>query len=358
VSAARLPALDALKGLACLTVVGHHLALYGPMSDVVQPHAPGLIGWFHDYGRMAVQMFLVLAGFLAAATLAPDGTASFAQPGRLLVKRYKRLGWPYLVALGCSLAVAMAVRPWFAAHAWLPGEPGWLQLLAHGLLLQDVLGIEALSAGVWYVAIDMQLFALAILVFVIGQRSRGLTLALVLGLAAASLLLFNRQAGLDFTALYFFGSYAMGLLAFWVVREVQTGRDQAAAAMLSAMLVLIAAALLLDFRLRIALAAITALSMIALSLRPPDAGVVRGLQGIGLLSLGKMSYSIFLIHFPVLLLVNAIVSHFWSGQLLPNALGMATAFGLSLLAGAALWRLVESPKTPWRRAGLRRAAAA
>ena len=346
-SAARLPALDALKALACLTIVSHHLALYGPMSDVVQPHAPQLIKWLYDYGRMAVQVFLVLAGFLAAATLAPDGKATFAQPGKLLFKRYKRLVLPYLVALAFSVAVAMAVRPWFV-HDSLPGEPGWLQLLAHALLLQDVLGIEALSAGVWYVAIDMQLFALTVLIFVIGRHSPGLMLALVVTLAAASLLLFNRHAGLDFTALYFFGSYALGLLAFWVVRAIQTDRKRSAAWMLMVMLTLIAAALLLDFRLRIPLAAVTALGLVMLSLRPLGATAVRGLQRIGLLKLGEMSYSIFLIHFPVVLLVNAISSRFWPGQLLPNALGLVAAFGLSLLAGAGLWRLVESPRAFWR----------
>jgi peptidoglycan/LPS O-acetylase OafA/YrhL len=55
-----------------------------------------------------------------------------------------------------------------------------------------------------------------------------------------------------------------------------------------------------------------------------------------------MSYSVFLIHFPVCLLVNAVISHFWPTQLAANALGMLLAFVLSLLAGQALYRWVES----------------
>lgn len=38
----RLPGIDALKGLACLLIVLHHLAFYGPMSDVVHRHRPWL----------------------------------------------------------------------------------------------------------------------------------------------------------------------------------------------------------------------------------------------------------------------------------------------------------------------------
>ena len=68
--AQRLPALDALRGLACLLIVWHHLAFYGPMSDVVHPVLPALTVWLYDHGRVAVQVFLVVGGFLAASSLA------------------------------------------------------------------------------------------------------------------------------------------------------------------------------------------------------------------------------------------------------------------------------------------------
>ncbi len=64
----RLPLLDTAKGLACAAIVAHHLAFYGPMSDIAQPLAPDLMAWLYDYARMAVQIFLVLGGYLAAAS--------------------------------------------------------------------------------------------------------------------------------------------------------------------------------------------------------------------------------------------------------------------------------------------------
>lgn len=73
----RLPLLDTAKGLACAAIVAHHLAFYGPMSDIAQPLAPDLMAWLYDYARMAVQIFLVLGGYLAAASLAPEGVARF-----------------------------------------------------------------------------------------------------------------------------------------------------------------------------------------------------------------------------------------------------------------------------------------
>ena len=36
----RAPWIDTLKGAACIAIVWHHLAFYGPMSDVALPLAP------------------------------------------------------------------------------------------------------------------------------------------------------------------------------------------------------------------------------------------------------------------------------------------------------------------------------
>jgi peptidoglycan/LPS O-acetylase OafA/YrhL len=333
-------------------IVWHHLVFYGPMWDVVQPLLPGLTSWLFDYGRMAVQVFLVVGGFLAASALAPQGRATFTQPGRLIFRRYLRLARPYLVALAVTVLVAALVRPWFH-HPSVPDAPTLWQLMTHLLLLQGVLGQEALSAGIWYVAIDLQLFAISVLLFsaarLVRQRWQGalvwlafLDFCLVALLALSSLFIFNRLDGLDVTALYFFGYYALGMLAFWAsgAAKANTGSGQR---WLLAIAVLGGAALAFDFRGRLVVALVTAFVLVALQ---RDGWAARWLQAPCLLQLGKMSYSIFLIHFSVCLLVNALVSHFWPTQLLANALGLLAAFALSLLAGAALYWGVESRRAP------------
>ena len=332
-----------------MLIVWHHLAFYGPMSDVLHPYSPWLTGWLYDYGRMAVQVFLVLAGFLAAASLAPKGAAAFTQPGRLILRRYRRLVLPYLVAVAASVLVAALVRPWFD-HGSVPDAPTWLQLIAHVFLLQDLLGQEALSAGIWYVAIDLQLFAVCVLLFSVARRLRqrwpGLPVQLgvwlVSALALLSLFVFNRQPELDATALYFFASYALGMLAFWLATEAGGSMRLRWMFCVAAVFSL---ALVLDFRGRLALAMAVALSLIWSqsrwqSGRPHDGLRLRWLEQIGL-----MSYSIFLIHFPVCILVNAVVSYFWPVQLLANALGILAAFALSILAGSALYLGVEARTT-------------
>src|SRR5688572_14645456 len=105
-SAQRLPGIDALKALGCVLIVWHHLAFYGPMSDVVHTAAPGLMNWLYDYGRMAVQIFLVVGGFLAAASLAPQGRSVVREPLQLILRRYRRLALPLMVAVAITVVVA------------------------------------------------------------------------------------------------------------------------------------------------------------------------------------------------------------------------------------------------------------
>lgn len=347
----RDPLIDIFKALACALIIWHHLAFYGPMSDAVLPLFPRLLSWLYDYGRMAVQVFLVLGGYLSVAHLAPQGRARFGSARQQIVRRFTRLVVPYAVALVVAVLAAALVRPWLD-HPSVPAEPRLPQLLAHALLLQNIVDEESLSAGVWYVAIDFQLFVLATLLFA-GVRSVGcfgdkwealVGKAMVVAGIAASLLVFNRQSELDMWGIYFFGAYGMGMVVYWAVRSPRPGW------WLTGLVALVGLALALDFRERIAVALVTALVLAWALLRPivwPRHVLVSWMQ-----QWGQMSYSVFLVHFPVCLLVNALVHGLWPNTVLPNALGMLTAFMLSLAAGRLLYRWVEQPAPTWHQ-GLR-----
>lgn len=345
----RTPFIDVAKGLACVMIVWHHLAFYGPMSDIAQPLAPQLVAWLYDHGRMAVQVFLVLGGYLATASLAPQGVARFDRAGAAVAKRFVRLVVPYAVALLFTVLVSAAVRPWLA-HPSVPDEPTLAQLLANALLLQDIVGEDALSAGAWYVAIDFQLFVLSVWVWASMRALPGawaqrhgaaLAQAVVVAGVAGSLWAFNRMAGLDMWAVYFFGAYGLGMMAYWAVHSARPWGWVAAIALLGGV------ALAVDFRGRIAVALVTALCLVA-ALRSQR---LRGGSGLAPLAplarLGQMSYSVFLVHFAVCLLVNAVVSHLWPTSPWPNALGMLLAFGLSLAAGRLLYLRVERHVPSW-----------
>ena len=356
-SAGRLPLIDAVKGLACAVIVWHHLSIYGPMGQGARSLAPAFFDWLAQDGRLAVQVFLAVGGFLAAASLAPQGWLLAQRPSQRIALRYARLAMPYLAALICSVLAAALVRPWLDAEL-VPAAPTLLQLIAHGLLLQDLLGQQALSAGVWYVAIDFQLFALALALLSLGAlpqrggpigdpRARRLAVALVLAVAGTSLVVFNRYAGLDITALYFFGAYGLGMLSWWIGQATRAGTWRIGVAGLALLGV---GALWIDWRSRIAVALVTALAL-ALAQRLIFSGPSAARwpsPAAPLLRLGRISYSLFLIHFPVILLVSALFSR--SGWIAPwaGAIGMLATFGLSLMAASLLYHWVEARPASWR----------
>ncbi len=50
VYSSRMPFIDALKAICCLLIVTHHLAIYGPMSDIAYPLIPAVLDWLREYG--------------------------------------------------------------------------------------------------------------------------------------------------------------------------------------------------------------------------------------------------------------------------------------------------------------------
>lgn len=339
----RNPWLDATKGLACLAIVAHHLAVYGPMSNTVRPYAPQLMAWLFDYARMAVQVFLVLGGYLAAKSLAPAGVARFDSAATQIARRFVRLSVPYAAALLVAVAAAALVRPWLDDPS-VPDSPHFAQLLANALMLQDVLGKPALSAGVWYVAIDFQLYAIAALLLAFSRRTAGNHSAwaacwsrgLILLACGASLLVFNRLTALDVWGIYFFGSYGLGMATWWAVQSRRPLLWMLGIAMLGAL------ALTLDFRSRIALALATSawLAWVALRAQVLSGSSARSIAA-PLAWVGTRAYSVFLVHFPVCLAVNAAFGHIWPEQAGPQAVGLFVAFALSIVAGCLLYERVE-----------------
>lgn len=335
----RMPWVDVLKALACLLIVSHHLAFYGPMSDIAYPLMPGLIDSLYNDGRIAVQIFFVIAGFLMAGKFASSGTVLAIDPVLALKQRYLRLVVPYLAALTLAIGCAALASGWMA-HDSIPPEPNIGQLLAHVFFLQDLLDQEALSAGVWYVAIDFQLFAVAMLLFRLARRIvcryprlQAAAPVLIAILTAASLFAFNRDDAWDDTALYFFGAYGLGILAY------QGSNRRHGDAWLALLVLLVLAALLLEFRSRIAVAGSV---MLLLGLGRQYGMLERWTAPRFLTYLGRISYSIFLVHFPLSLLVNAAFFHFFPQQALANLFGMGLALALSIAAGALFFKQVES----------------
>jgi peptidoglycan/LPS O-acetylase OafA/YrhL len=336
--------IDAIKAVASQLIVWHHIASYSPMSDVIYPHATAVTDWLNNDARLAVPAFLVISGFLAARSLAPrpgSVALAFSDTGllRRLWQRYLRLALPYVIALAFAVACTSLTHS-LLADPDTPRAPSVGRVLAHILLLQDIVGVEALSAGVWYVAIDFQLYALfALLLWSARQLAlrTGIAaghavIALCGGMAIASLFWLNRDPTLDQWAPYFFGAYGLGVFAQWASTSPRKGW------WLAALVAVTVIALGIDWRSRILVASLVAL--------PLASGIgarfsLKGTISSAVTALGRISYPVFLIHYPVLLLVSALMVRLDSSAIAINVAGLAATWLLSLGAGAVLHRWTE-----------------
>jgi peptidoglycan/LPS O-acetylase OafA/YrhL len=303
-TAVRLPAhhpfrlIDILKVLAAQCIVLHHFSAYGPLSEAASDALPDVMAWLYDNARMAVQVFLVVAGYLAAR-----GFASAPQNASALVwaiwQRYQRLVPPFVAALVLTIGCAALVRPYLAPDV-VPAAPTLTQFLAHASLLHSVLDVESLSAGVWYVAIDFQLYATLVLLLYLAGGKRWLAIGLVALLCVASVVWFNTDADWDIWSVYFFGAYGFGALAWWAGSRRQHG--WLGLSVYAATLGIGLAALALQFRERIALA--IGVSAVLASFGTWQLQFPRWLDK-AVHSLSSTSYALFLVHYAVLLLANA-----------------------------------------------------
>ena len=310
VASGRLQFIDMLRALASHLLVWHHLAFDGPLADQACPLAPVLLGWLGDPARMVVQVFLVIGGFVAAQHLARVHKASWRRFCTEIVQRYYRIGVPYLAALLLAVCANALASLWMD-HQSIAAPPSLAQLVAHALFLQDILRYESLSAGIWYLAVDFQLFVLTLAVAMLsmhavsrnggGKPDAALawTQRILTVLATASLFWFNRDPAFDCWGVYYLGSYFLGMLVQWKISSRLPGR------LLWGYLGLVAVAVAVDWRPRLVVAAVTAV-LILLAAQGNRLQHWPKSRVVGYL--GRISFSLFLVHFPVCLVVKAWLS--------------------------------------------------
>ena len=336
--------IDGLKALAAQTIVIHHLMSYGPMGAAADALLPNLTAAVLYYGRWSVQVFLVVAGFLTAQALcAQPGVLD--RPWSLVARRYIRLIWPFGIAVTLALFAAELARFW-TDDPMLPAPATLVQYVSHWLLVHGVLGQESLSTGVWYVAIDFQLFVMTVLLLWSAQALRwpGWPPLLIGLLTMVSLIWIRTWADWDNWAPYFYNAYGIGLLLGWLSLPEQPARAWARG-MLIAILALFAWQLMLTFNGRLVVILVTGallwLASLPLGRTAAEWSIWQGRLGQLVHYLGATSFSLFLLHFPVSMLINAAQDRFGWRSPVEGLLAMFVAWLISMAVADAFYRVVE-----------------
>jgi peptidoglycan/LPS O-acetylase OafA/YrhL len=330
------PALDGVRGVAIAAVVGFHA-----------------FGW-PNAGYLGVDLFFVLSGFLITTLLLEER----AERGRVsLVAFYRRRALRLLPGLFAMLAVVVPVA---VAAAWTDGDHGRLDrtLVVAGAGLGYATNFLLAGAGnkvpalghLWSLATEEQFYLLwpPLLLLVLRARRRpALTvLGLTLGLVVLRQVELVRSGvpghRLDFAPDTRGSSIVIGCLA---AVAVQSGAVRAALTRLRGWpFLLVGVLLVLDQgrRLYEGPLVIFGLAAAVVVVRALEPGTIehRLLSLRPLVGLGRVSYSLYLWHAPVLVALGVIVAGSpGSGGPLRQVGGVA----LSVAAAVLSYRFVEQP---------------
>ena len=349
-----VPAIDGLRGIAVLMVVVFHVQLLGGGGK------PSLIGGF-----IGVDVFFAISGFLITGLLLEE----FSRHGdvslwRFYARRALRLGPALVVVIVATLIATWAVlgSPQYQPTTLAAGfVANWSRAIGFGGVPDSPLGRMGWLSHTWSLSIEEQfyLFWPALMLLALRFRSRlpllGLAVAIALGAWLLRIGLLDHGSSPDRVyngtdtradALMVGCILAIALSKGWLpaagraAREFQAGLVPLCAAVL----------IVIAFRAHYNEATMLKLGYITVSLcsavliwgvvAVPKSRAARWLGTPGLVWVGRISYPIYLWHFPVIVFFGA---EGWLGVVWPIAVPLTIALAWATYA------LVERPALGMRR---------
>jgi peptidoglycan/LPS O-acetylase OafA/YrhL len=182
--AERLVSIDVLRGLAILAVLAIHIPHYAPGGW--REHRFFWLSFLADFGYLGVPLFVVISGFcihrLAAKQLA-SGIELKVSWINFWKRRFWRLYPPYIAAIALSIATVFVTK-----GEWVQplGEFRW-DLLSHVGMFHNLTHDYSTSLGngaFWSLGMEEQLYGLyAVLLLLVAKWKWRKTLMIVVGIA-------------------------------------------------------------------------------------------------------------------------------------------------------------------------------
>ena len=371
--------IDGLRGIGALAIALYHIFRYGPLPEAASQVMPALAEDAISRGWMAVQWFFVIAG-LASGLATKDRLPTWSETPRHVARRVIRLGPVYWVSVTLTAILTIVAIHGWGDRSLNDAAPTLWQFTAHLGFVHDLLGFEALTTGIWFVAVILQIdlvfiFLLALARWVDGARdgeSRGgelrdssgqdggranhasqsprtFTLIVCFGpLTLWSLFFSLADSATETWFHHFFCLYMLGVLLGWRM----AGR--AGERLLWTYFALMGLQLFRHYSLELLNAMVAGLAIyLAWRARRLQTWLKQPVWQY----FGRISYSLFMIHYPISWLVGR-----WGHSLTGDHPWAALAWllaGLGLSIGAAhlLYIGIERPAVDWAR-GIGRAPAA
>ena len=348
VKAEYFPALTGLRFLLAVWVIADHLAGKGMMLDAFSQSLPGAVTRVMQSGYLAVQTFFVLSGFVLAETY---GSARWSRKKLrdYAVARFARVYPAYffsLIVVSYFIAKYLLFAPGGASKGGRLVEyvfllQGWLPPLGVGW-----------NTPAWSLSCEI-LFYLCLpgIVIWLAGRHQNVKLAMLAGLALFwPTALAWAGAPSDWKPLYHVADFLAGIaiayvLRRWDWRRLRRGEWLYVPALVAGLAIIAYPALVpRGIELKTALRVLNAMLLFGLAIG--GGWLARILSHPAADYLGKISYSTYILHVPVL---------WWFGNAaqvrygLPAPVAALAYLGVVLIVSALTFEFVEAPANRWLR---------
>lgn len=364
--------VDGLRAIAALVVYANHAYAQVSSSDTVALRFPyALAQSTMVVGHLCVTVFIVLSGFCLTLPVVDNQGRLRGGVWEFIRRRARRILPPYYAAVALCLLLIATVIGEPTGTLWdFPAGVTKAAVVSHLLLLQDLFSTSRINYVFWSIAVEWHIYFL-VPALVWAWRRWG-AVRVVVGALLLGYLLRVGFADTRLTRMHpqFLGMFAFGMLAAHVVRSTAPRMTELRAAAFWPWLAaggfavaVIASAVwgvrkseerfyLLDLPV-----GIMATALLVLSSRPTKSWLTHALAWRPLAFVGTFSYSLYLIHAPLLQVM-------WQYGLSPLGLSreamlvslLTLGLMLVLLAAYLFFRGFEAPFL--RSAARARAAAA
>ena len=278
----RLESLDGLRGLAALFVAWFHIY---QRNELIRPGGmvADVMDWTSQYGWLGVQAFFVITGFVIPYSIrAGTHAGGWPNAGRFLAKRGLRLYPPFAAAAALTFGVWI-VAPLVPGFRGEGPDIGAVWVVQNFTLTAPFFGELWANPVFWSLVVEVQYYCVIAALFALRPRVQEQRLPIALGLCVAACVL----SALTPTYLHSVVSWAplfvIGYLLYaYMVEEREPGP------LLLVGAIAIATMVWSGQLLELLPVAIT-VCVILLRWRP----------GPVMLWLGAISYSLYLIHYPI-----------------------------------------------------------
>jgi len=297
--------LTSIRGIAALWVLGYHLSLWAPSS-----YRP--FGRLFEGGETAVDVFFILSGFILSSAYK---TVSWHSLPAFFRKRLTRV-FPLHLAVMLAVGVGVALAPYLNIHLNGAGAHEWSTYPLVLMLLQPYFGKAGTWNGPsWSIAVELTCYLLFPVLRLIVHRVRTGPLLVVAVLLAFVESLLVARFGHHMNAPW---SLARALVGFSLGMVTQKAATKPALGLFTSLLEIIVPCLIAMVIITGHLASVPALSAVLIACLAWDRGIVSTTFRLPVLYwLGTISFSLYLVQQPILLMLRDVARPIWARGAFP-----------------------------------------